>query len=135
MGHVQSGRFADGTTVGVDIWTEWGPARLDHAWRPNARVNDVADQGKMAPSVTFVLSNTAGATETHFIAVWEDEREQDHYPDIAFARSTDGGGSWSADVLVGGAPAQSEAEQPGHGSPTGRRQSVGSVAGQSEHGR
>ena len=95
--------FADGTMQGVDIWTERGTARLDHAWRPNARVNDVADQGKMAPSVTFVLSNTAGATETHFIAVWEDEREQDQYPDITFARSTDGGGSWSADVLVGGA--------------------------------
>ncbi len=95
--------FSDGTMDGVDVWTEWGTVRLDHAWRLNARVNDVADQGKMAPSVTFVLSNTGTATETHFIAVWEDEREQDHYPDITFARSTDGGGSWSADVMVGGA--------------------------------
>jgi hypothetical protein len=75
---------------------------LDHAWRPNTRVNDVADQGKMAPSVTWVLSSTGSATETHFVAVWEDERVQDQYPDITFARSTDGGGSWSADVLVGG---------------------------------
>ena len=83
--------WSDGTMDGVDLWTESGTARLDHAWRPNARVNDVADQGKMAPSVTFVLSNTASATETHFIAVWEDEREQDHYPDISFALSTGGG--------------------------------------------
>jgi hypothetical protein len=95
--------WSDGTMDKVDVWTEAGTARLDHAWRPNTRVNDVADQGKMAPSVTWVLSSTGSATETHFVAVWEDEREQDHYPDITFARSTDGGGTWSSDVLVGGA--------------------------------
>lgn len=95
--------WSDGTMDKVDIWTESGTARLDHAWRPNARVNDVADQGKMSPSVTWVLSSTGSATETHFIAVWEDERVLDHYPDITFARSTDGGGSWSTDVMVGGA--------------------------------
>ena len=95
--------FAQGTIDGVDVWSNPGTARLDYLWPPNARVNDLSDQSKFSPRLSFVLTNTGGLTETVFLAVWADERAEDHYPDIYFARSADGGLSWSSDVLVSGA--------------------------------
>ncbi len=95
--------FVQGAMDGVDVWSEPGTARLDRAWYPNVRVNDASAQSKFAPRLSFVLTNTGGTTETVFLAVWADERTEDHHPDIYFARSADGGGSWSPDVLVSGA--------------------------------
>ena len=92
--------FSQGTMDGVDVWSEPGTARLDRVWWPNARVNDVLAEAKIAPRLSFVLTNTGSVTETHFLAVWEDEHRYDHNPDICFARSVDGGASWSADILV-----------------------------------
>jgi len=85
---------------GVDVWSDPGTARLDRNWWANVRVNDVLDEGKIYPRLSFVLTNTMGTTETHFLVVWEDEHVEDHNPDIYFDRSTDGGRSWSADVRV-----------------------------------
>ncbi len=92
--------FAQGTMDGVDVWSDAGTARLDHRWLLNVRVNDDLAQGKVYPRLTFVLSNTGTLTETLFLAVWEDERKCDHCPDIYFARSTDGGQNWSANMMV-----------------------------------
>jgi hypothetical protein len=92
--------FCDGTMNGVDVWSEPGTARLDRDWWANVRVNDDPAEGKVYPRLSFVLTNTVGTTETHFLVVWEDERVEDHYPDIYFDRSTDGGRSWSADIRV-----------------------------------
>ncbi len=94
--------FCQGTITmdGVDVWSVPGTARLDRLWWPNVRVNDVSSQSKLAPSLTFALTSTGGTTETVFLAVWADERSCDHCPDIYFARSTNGGHSWSADILV-----------------------------------
>ena len=95
--------FLQGTLSGVDVWSEQGTARLDHAWWANVQVNDTPDQSQISPRISFALTNTASITDTVFLAVWADERTQDHYPDIYFDRSTDGGQSWSSDVLVSGA--------------------------------
>ena len=95
--------FLQGTLSGVDVWSEQGTARLDHAWWANVQVNDSPDQSQISPRISFALTNTASITDTVFLAVWADERTQDHYPDIYFDRSTDGGQSWSSDVLVSGA--------------------------------
>jgi len=92
--------FCQGTMNGVDVWSDPGTARLDRNWYPNVRVNDVSSQSKLAPSLTFALTGTGGTTETVFLAVCADERSCDHCPDIYFARSTNGGHSWSADILV-----------------------------------
>ncbi len=92
--------FCQGTMDGVDVWSEPGTVRLDQNWWPNARVNDVVTEGKIYPRLSFVLTNTGSTTETHFLAVWEDEHRHDHHPDIYFARSTNGGRTWSSDVLV-----------------------------------
>jgi len=92
--------FCRGTMDNVDVWSEPGTARLDRNWWPNVRVNDVVAEGKGYPRLSFALTNTLGTTETLFLAVWEDEHRHDHHPDIYFARSTDGGRAWSADVLV-----------------------------------
>jgi len=95
--------FCQGDMDGVDVWSISGTARLDRAWWPNVRVNDVLAEGKAAPRVSFALTNTGGATRTVFLAVWEDEHIEDHCPDIYFARSLDGGRNWSPDVMVSGA--------------------------------
>lgn len=95
--------FLQGTLSGVDVWSEQGTARLDHAWWANAQVNDSTSQSQISPRLSFALTNTASTTDTVFLAVWADERTQDQYPDIYFDCSTDGGQSWSTDVLVSGA--------------------------------
>lgn len=92
--------FCEGTMDGVDVWGTPGMAHLDHAWQRNALVNNPASQGRFAPSLSFALTSTGGTSATCFLAVWADERVIDHSPDIYFARSTDGGSSWSSDVLV-----------------------------------
>jgi len=92
--------FCQGTMDDVDVWSEPGTARLDRRWWPNVRVNDVVTEGKNYPRLSFVLTDTGSTTETHFLAVWEDEHRHDHHPDVYFARSTNGGRTWSADVLV-----------------------------------
>ena len=92
--------FCQGTMAGVDVWSEPGVARLDRDWWANVRVNDDLAQGKVSPRLSFVLTDTASTTKTHFLAVWEDERNSDHCPDIYFSKSTDGGGSWSPNVMV-----------------------------------
>ncbi len=94
--------FCDGTMNGVDVWSDPGTARLDRNWYPNVRVNDVAAQSRNYPRLSFALTNTGTITETVFLAVWEDERRNDHHPDIYFARSADGGATWSSDKLVEG---------------------------------
>lgn len=95
--------FLQGSLTGVDVWSNPGAAQLDYAWWTNAQVNDVTDQSQLSPRLSFALTNTAIITDTVFLAVWADERTQDHYPDIYFARSVDGGQSWSSDHLVSGA--------------------------------
>jgi hypothetical protein len=95
--------FRQGTLDGVDVWSEPGTVQLDHAWWPNAMVNDPSSQGRFAPSLSFALTSTNGTSETYFLAVWADERVEDHNPDIYFAHNTGGGTSWSSDVLVAGA--------------------------------
>jgi hypothetical protein len=92
--------FCDGTMDGVDVWSEPGTARLDRNWYPNVRVNDASSQSKLAPSLTFALTDTGTISETVFLVVWADERSCDHYPDIYFARSINGGRTWSSDVRV-----------------------------------
>jgi len=92
--------FCRGTMDNVDVWSEPGTARLDHRWSLNVKVNDTSSQDKIDPRLSFVLTDTGGITETHFLAVWADERSCDHCPDIYFDRSTDGGHSWSTDILV-----------------------------------
>jgi len=94
--------FCEGTMDGVDVWSDPGTARLDRNWYPNVRVNDVLAEGKVSPRLSFVLTNTVGTTETHFLVVWEDEHVEDHNPDIYFDRSIDGGKSWLSDTLVSG---------------------------------
>ena len=95
--------FCDGTMMnGVDVWSEPGTARLGRNWYPNVRVNDVLAEGKVSPRLSFVLTNTVGTTETHFLVVWEDEHVEDNNPDIYFDRSIDGGKSWLSDTLVSG---------------------------------
>jgi hypothetical protein len=94
--------FAQGTMDGVDVWTQPGAVRLDRAAWPNARVNSPASQGRFAPSLSFLLSDTHAGPETHFVAVWADERVQDHNPDIYFATSANRGRTWSPDRIVGG---------------------------------
>ena len=92
--------FVQGAMDGVDVWSEPGTARLDHRWWPNAQVNDISAQSKLDPRLSFVLTDTGSTTGTIFLAVWADERHSDQYPDIFFARSTDGGQSWSSDVQI-----------------------------------
>jgi len=92
--------FLEGTLDGVDIWHTPGVAKLDRSWWSNVRVNDTSAQSKFSPRVSFALSDTGGLPAPAFLAVWADERTCDHYPDILFARSTDGGQSWSSDVVV-----------------------------------
>lgn len=89
--------FSQGTMDGVDVWSSPGTARLDHPWWSNVRVNDDPSLDKLYPRLSFVLTDT---TQTHFLIVWADERDCDHCPDIYFARSTDGGKSWSPNVMV-----------------------------------
>ena len=92
--------FTQGTMGGVDVWSDPGTARLDRAWYSSTRVNDDLNQDKFTPRLSFVLTNTGGTTETIFLAVWADERHCDHYPDIFFAYSDDGGQSWSPNVQI-----------------------------------
>jgi hypothetical protein len=95
--------FLQGTSDGVDIWSTPGMAHLDRAWWLNTRVNDVLAEGKVAPRVSFALTDTGGTSSTLFLAVWEDEHIEDHSPDIYFAHSLDGGHTWSPNALVSGA--------------------------------
>ena len=66
--------FSQGTPDRVDVWSQKGMVQLDHNWWPNVRTNDAAPEGKVYSRVAFVLTNTGSITETHFLAVWEDER-------------------------------------------------------------
>jgi len=92
--------FRQGAMDGVDVWRVPGTIQLDRDWWSNVRVNDSSAQSKYFPSVSFALTDTGGLSETVFMVVWADERAADHSPDIYFAHSTDGGQSWSSDVLV-----------------------------------
>ncbi len=95
--------FNQGVLDGVDTWSEPGSVQLDHRWFFDTKVNDDAIlQSRFSPRLSFALTNTASITETVFLAVWADERTQDHYADIYFARSTDGGRTWLSDTLASG---------------------------------
>jgi hypothetical protein len=95
--------FAQGTMNGVDIWNAPGSALLDHRWSPNVKVNRTSLQDKIDPRLTFALTSTGTTTSTVFLAVWADERVEDHDPDIFFSRSADSGHNWSPDTMVSGA--------------------------------
>jgi hypothetical protein len=92
--------FCQGTMDGVDVWSVPGAARLDRNWYPNVRVNDASSQSKLAPRLSFALTDTGTISETVFLAVWADERSYDHHPDIYFARSINGGRTWLSDTLI-----------------------------------
>lgn len=91
---------SDSTMTGVDAWSVPGTLRLDREWWPNVPVNDQTVQDKFSPRLSFLLRDAGGTAEPYFLAVWADEQSSDHYPDILFATSADGGRSWSADVKV-----------------------------------
>lgn len=95
--------FNQGDLDGVDTWSEPGSVQLDHRWFFDTRVNDVSSRSKLAPRLSFALTDTVPISETVFLAVWADERSQDHYPDIYFARSSNSGRTWLSDTLVSGA--------------------------------
>jgi len=95
--------FVQGDLTGVDIWSSHGTVRLDHRWFLNTKVNDDSSDSKLSPRLSFALTNTGTTTETVFLAVWADERSQDHYPDIYFDRTINGGRTWLSDTLVSGA--------------------------------
>ena len=96
--------FVDHSTMdGVDVWSAAGSARLDRRWFLDTRINDASNESKFSPRISFALTNTGTMTETIFLAVWADERTQDHYADVYFARSFNGGRTWTPDILASGA--------------------------------
>jgi len=94
--------FSQGVMNGVDIWSAPGAAQLDRRWSLNVKVNRTSLQDKIDPRLSFALTNTGTTTATVFLAVWADERLEDHDPDIYFSRSGDNGLSWSPDTMVSG---------------------------------
>ena len=92
--------FTQGTMDSVDVWSERGAAQLDWAWWSNQRVNALSANSKLSPRLSFALTNTMVSTETVFLAVWADERDSDHCPDLYFDRSMNGGHTWSTDIRI-----------------------------------
>ncbi|MGB0383472.1 MAG: exo-alpha-sialidase, partial [Ardenticatenaceae bacterium] len=86
--------FVSGQFEFTEVVDGTGSVTLVRQWTPNVEVND--DTGwvqQYAPSLAVHANGT-------FYATWHENRSSNGDYDIYFARSTDGGLSWSANVKV-----------------------------------
>ncbi len=93
--------FAQGELQNVDVTTISGTVRLlpDVVFAPEQRVNDDVD--KVAQ--TNKRPALAAVGDLVYLA-WRDIRNNDSEGDIFFARSTDGGQTWSANIQINDDP-------------------------------
>lgn len=91
--------FVQGTPNNVALHAP-GSATLDWNWWLDGRVNVLSNNSKFSPRTAWIISPTGTLTDTAWLAVWADERQADHSPDIFAARSNNRGRTWSPDVLV-----------------------------------
>ncbi len=75
--------------------------RSPAGWLPNVRADDdPADEAKFYPRLDIEIYSTGVSTETHFLAVWQDNRNGTGDPDVYFSKSANTGQTWSPNVLV-----------------------------------
>ena len=90
--------FEQGELSNLDTWSSPGSVLLDHAWQTETQVNTDAANSRDAPRLAWHYNSSAGRYD--FYTVWEDERTQDHYPDIYFNVSLNHGTSWPFERLI-----------------------------------
>ena len=83
--------FAGGALDHTEVVSGAGRVTLAHTWSPDVKVNDDVLSSHQADPSLVVSGNNP-------YAAWEDSRSGN--PDIYFARSTDGGATWSANVKI-----------------------------------
>ncbi len=91
--------FVQGTPNNVALHAP-GSATLDWNWWLDGRVNELSTDSKFSPRTAWIISPTGTVTDTTWLAVWADERQADHSPDIFLARSNNHGRTWSPNVLI-----------------------------------
>ena len=92
--------FQEGTMDATDSWSNPGNVQLARNWMTPRQVNNEAGQSRDFPRLASRLDETSH--KGFFFIVWEDERDQDHYPDIHFNITKDSGIQWLNDGLISG---------------------------------